>query len=284
MLKPSLLFGFTTVAFSLLGTQANAATINTDFSNPDAIGLNLNGAAEVFSDPSYLRLTGELFEGGSAFIADPIQIDSDTSFSTTFDFRINDLDAAFGIEDYRGADGLVFLVQSQGPDALGPGGVGLGNLGISPSVGVEFDTFQNSSVQDESGNHIGINLNGSVDSVTQQRIGRPINDTEIRTARIDYSAETDQLEVRLGEEAPSLEDEPVVTYDVDLAEVLGPNAYVGFSSGTGSGSGNHNVLGWQFQSTDADEGASVPEPGLLIGLAAVSGLGLRSLLAKRKAC
>lgn len=64
------------------------------------------------------------------------------------------------------ADGIVFVLQSQS-DTAGEGGGGIGYQGISNSVGIEFDTWYNGIFNDTSVPHIGINLNGNIQSVQQ---------------------------------------------------------------------------------------------------------------------
>jgi hypothetical protein len=43
---------------------------------------------------------------------------------------------------------------------------------------------------------------------------------------------------------------PLLSANVNLATVLGStNAFVGFTSGTGSAYGNHDILTWEFRDT-----------------------------------
>jgi hypothetical protein len=69
-----------------------------------------------------------------------------------------------------GADGIVFVLQNSSNTAigniggsLGYGGANNGPGGISPSIGIEFDTYYNGG-WDPNGNHIGLDLNGNLNS------------------------------------------------------------------------------------------------------------------------
>lgn len=77
-------------------------------------------------------------------------------------FTIN-VDVELGSADETGADGIVFVMQSLGPAAIGVAGGGLGFEGFNPSFGVEIDTWQNVDVGDPVADHVaflrdGINL------------------------------------------------------------------------------------------------------------------------------
>ena len=77
-------------------------------------------------------------------------------------FTIN-VDVELGSADADGADGIVFVMQSVGPAAIGVAGGGLGFEGFNPSFGVEIDTWQNVDVGDPVADHVaflrdGVNL------------------------------------------------------------------------------------------------------------------------------
>lgn len=283
----------------LLGTSisAKAANFSTNFSN-NAVNLNLNGSAQFIDagNRRVLGLTNVQGQAGSAFVSDPIPVQDDTSFNTKFTFRI--LNTRRGPDaSGRSADGLTFLLQSQGPNAIGGGGGGLGQQGIRPSLGIELDTFQNPVFNDINGNHAAVNLNGEVMSVIQEPIARPLATEETRTAWVDYNGDTNLLEVRVAE-TNNRPNAPVLTYNTDLSSVLGNEAFVGFTSGTGSGSGRHRLRSWEFESTPdrvvspteppgngeepgedpGEEPVTVPDPTSPLGLAGIGILGLISLL------
>ncbi|NUM48100.1 MAG: hypothetical protein HUU38_25625, partial [Anaerolineales bacterium] len=91
------------------------------------------------------------------------QLDLTQNFSLAFRIYLGSngvvTDTVFGLHD-TGADGIVFALQSEGMDALGGAGRNLGydrqttccspeTVGISPSIGIEFDTFYNATFGDK---------------------------------------------------------------------------------------------------------------------------------------
>lgn len=261
------------VAAGLLAQPAVHATTITyaDFSS--VAGLQLNGSAAQAGN--VLRLTPSApGQGGSAFYNTAIPLNAAYSFSSYFQFRISN-PGGIGDGDGQGADGLVFVVQTNASNVGGAGG-GIGYLGIPNSVGIEFDTYNNGEIN---GNHVGIDLNGSVNSITNVAVAQRLNDGDVWNAWVDYNGATDDLEVRLslGATRPAA---AILAANIDLTAVLGsPNAFVGFTSGTGSGYGDHDILSWEFRDTfDPITPGAVPLPGSL----ALLGIGVASLLAGRR--
>ena len=110
----------------------------SDFST--ASGLHLNGNASIAG--SALRLTPALpGQAGSTFSTSAITLAANVSFNSFLTLRITD---SGGISDGDGvgADGLVFVVQTNANNVGGAVG-GIGYLGMSNSLGVEFDTYDN---------------------------------------------------------------------------------------------------------------------------------------------
>jgi len=257
------------LAMLALGTVEKAAAISyPDFSNVS--GLTINGNAAQAGN--VLRLTPAApNQSGSAFSTTTVPLNNLSSFSTRFQFQITG-SGGIGDEDGIGADGLVFVVQTAGNNVGGAGG-GIGYVGVPHSVGIEFDTYNNGAQDGNNGNHLGVDLNGDVNSVARQNIATRFNDGNVWTAWVDYNGNTGQLEVRANETGirPAA---PDLTYTVDLASILGtPDAYVGFTAGTGSGWGNHDILNWEFLS-DYNPIGGVPDSGNTVTLLLLGCLGI----------
>jgi hypothetical protein len=253
----------TFLAFSFLGGTAVAQqTINfPNFCTTSAFTLNGNTAALNPNAQCVLRLTQD-FGVGSAFLTNTFSLAADASFSTFFRFQIPN-PVGIGDADGAGADGIVFVIQTVSNTAGGGGG-GIGYQGISPSLGVEFDTYNNGGQDQNSGNHIGIDLNGNVTSVALQPIPGRFNDGNVWFAWVDYNGVTDLLEARVSTTAvrPAAAN---VSTTVDLPALLGTtNAFVGFTSGTGAGGGTHEIVSWSLIGTFAPIGGTptpTPIPG-----------------------
>jgi hypothetical protein len=222
-----------------------------------------------------LRLTNDLGQSGSAFLTNAVSLSNDASFSTAFSFQLTNPQGG-------GADGLVFVVQTLANN-VGGGGGGIGYNGITDSVGVEFDTWNNGAgAGDPDASHIGVDLNGSLNSVATQSISPALDDGNVWNAWVDYNGVTDLIEVRVSQ-SPTRPDNADLSYTVDLVSVLGQtDAFVGFTSGTGAASNTHDILNWQFNGFFApigDGDFSVPTMSTL-GLFLFAGLILLAAAAR----
>ena len=198
----------------LSGGVAQASFVNFQNFN-DLTAFTLNGQTAVINtggqgvvgpnagDQRVLRLTNNYGQSGSAFLTSPFSLASNASFSSYFEFQ-------FTNQGSGGADGIVFTVQTVGNTAGGGGG-GIGYAGLTPSLGVEFDNWNNGACDGNNGNHAGIDINGSVCSVVRNDATgawpsintgdgidvKQLDSGSIFHAWVDYNGVTDNLEVRL---------------------------------------------------------------------------------------
>ncbi len=245
-------------------------------------------------DQRVLRLTNNYGQAGSAFLTTPFSLAANASFSSYFEFQ-------FTNQGNSGADGIVFTVQNVANTAGGGGG-GIGYAGLTPSLGIEFDNWNNGWYDGYNGNHAGIDTNGSVISVVRNdangawptfydgESNQPyqLDSGAIFHAWVDYNGVTNDLEVRLGvnDTRPAA---ALMSYNVSLAGLLGTtDAFVGFTSGTGSATADHDIRRWvmdgQFNPIvdpgNPGGGNNVPEPGTLVLIGAALG-GLVIVCRKR---
>jgi gliding motility-associated-like protein len=94
------------------------------------------------------------------------------SINLTQNFDIA-FDIFLGCADGNGADGIAFVLQPL-PTALGLSGGGMGYEGITPSLGVVIDTYQNTAVGDPAYDHISIHQNGDISHNTANNLAGPV--------------------------------------------------------------------------------------------------------------
>jgi hypothetical protein len=210
----------------------NAPVGVTGFSN-----MQLNGQAHLIG--STLQLTNGANNGSSAFTTSQF---SNAKFSTSFDFQL--LNAT--------ADGFTFTIQGVGPTALGSvgGGLGYGTDGvragttIAKSVAIKFDLFSN---QGEGINSTGLYINGASPTVA--------GSIDLTSSGINLHS-GDTFNVTLSYDGVTLTETIVDTvtkakftqnYTINIAATIGsPQAYLGFTGGTGGKSATQNILDWTY--------------------------------------
>jgi hypothetical protein len=212
--------------------------------------LDRNGSADIIL-PGYLKqrilrlTTGGYKQAGSAWAKK--KIDLTQSFESTFKVYLH--------HSQPGADGIAFLVQTDGPRALGGWGGGIGYRGIKHSVAVEFDTFKNSADQgstDPNSNHLAVVLGGNPDlhaAVGTPSIplyGKPFQ------ARVDYDAAAKSLSVYVKPFQAGATEQLVLQHTVDLAAAAGgSSAWIGFTGGTGTDLSKQDIYSWSVQGAEA---------------------------------
>jgi Legume lectin domain len=240
-------------AISLAATSAPAGAYAADGDTPinyptfsgASTSLDRNGTADLIVSPDYnkqriLRLTaGGYRQSGSAW--DVEQLDLTRSFESIFKVYLH-----HGAPD---ADGIAFVLQAEGPRALGGWGGGLGFRGIKRSVAVEFDTFQNPT--DPSANHIGLVLGGNPDvheAVAEASV--PLEEKPFQ-ARVQYDATTHQLQVYLKSLRRGATEQLLLDRPVDLTAELGAgSAWVGFTASTGSALSKQDIYSWTVSAAE----------------------------------
>mgnify|MGYP006071844973 CR=1 FL=1 len=141
----------------------------------------LNGAATTLGGDCYQLTTTLSNQNGAVWYGE--FIDLTTPFELSFTMN-------FGTFDSTGADGMVFVLQDVGTDALGQSGGALGFNGFDPSFGVEFDTWNNGQYADLVQDHIGFVSDGSVNHAPPTGLGGPVQ------------ASLDNINIEDGEDHP----------------------------------------------------------------------------------
>jgi len=156
----------------------------------------LNGTAVYLGDDCY-QLTPMLGTmNGTVWYAD--QIDLTEPFD--LQFLMN-----FGYLDANGADGICFVLQTVGTNAIGASGGGMGYQTFGTSLGIEFDTYQNGNFGDPAADHIAIEYNGNINHgaaighvagpVQASSTNENIEDGEDHVVRVTWNPETQLVQV-----------------------------------------------------------------------------------------
>ena len=200
-------------------------------SSPDFI---LNGAAANLGNDEY-RLT-------SAINSDTGAIWNSTLVNLNQPFHI-DVDLYFGTKDFNGADGIAFGLQQLSNQQLGFGG-GIGYGGITPSLFIEFDTYQNTTNGDLFNDHIAVQYNGSPNHNSPFNIVPPISlgsgnieDGQWHNCIFDWNPTNQLLTVKF-------DGVQVVSFNYDIINNVFPGTsatFWGFTSATGGSNNEHKV-------------------------------------------
>lgn len=254
------------IAAALASTSALAAPV-------DASTLQYNGSASNAA-PGVIRLTNganladpmdplsNIGEAGSAFIG--TAFDSTSGFVTSFTFSLTNA----GFDPL--ADGVTFMFQNDGAGAmaLGGGGGGVGADGLTNSVGVAFQSWDN--------NHATIFTGGNVFGGTQPLGNFNLGDQDdVVRVTLSYLAAT------LSYSATNLSTGQMITDSraFNLTS-LGPSVYLGFTGATGLSYSVQDVTDWDLEVIAGAGG--VPEPATwAMMIAGFGGMGV--MLRRRRA-
>ncbi|MBK9106692.1 MAG: hypothetical protein IPL92_19560 [Saprospiraceae bacterium] len=201
------------------------------FASLSAQGFVTNGSASYLGGECYQLTPDASGQAGTFFSQDPIDLTMPFSEQATF---------FFGCKDLNGADGIVFILATSNT-ALGGGGGGLGYLGITPSIAIEYDDYRNSNFGDPVSDHMAVISMGQIDHNMATNLVGPIDianieDCEEHCFFVDWNPVTNTLTAVL--------DDNTISYTGDIINtIFGGNTsvYYGFSSGTGSLSNPHRV-------------------------------------------
>jgi hypothetical protein len=220
----------------------NATTINFGMGFATPTGMQFNGSTDL--DDSRLQLTnGGETEAGSAFFTTPMNI---TNFTTDFTFQLSD----------AMADGITFTIQnsSAGAKALGPSGGGLGygpdapggTPGISNSVAVKYDLYNNNGEGDDS---TGLYTNGAsptTPATDMTASGVILNNGDTMAVHITYNGTTLTMTIT----DPTVNATFTTSWPINIPQTIGGNtAFIGFTGGTGGETASQKIESWTFAST-----------------------------------
>lgn len=196
--------------------------------------FQLNGSAITLGDDCYQLTTNQLNEAGSIWHIETVNLNE--NFSITFEMNL-------GCADQNGADGIVFGLQNI-DTSVGSDGGGIGFAGITPSVGFEFDTYQNGDFNDPVYDHVALILNGQTNHsnslagpIQLSESNDNVEDCQYHDTSINWDADTQTLSL-------FFDCEERISHNIDLVNDVfsgNPDVFWGFTSATGGLSNEHIV-------------------------------------------
>jgi gliding motility-associated-like protein len=186
----------------------------------------LNGSAQKNSCNCYTLTPATQTQSGSVWNSNKINL------STSFDYWFN---VNLGCSDANGADGIVFILQPIST-SIGSTGEGMGFGGVSPSIGIALDTWQNTNLNDPTYDHISIQANGNINHsgdlagpIQISATSDNVEDCNWHQLRITWDASTHWLRTYF---------DGVLRLEKQTDLVAGifngdPNVYWGFTGATG---------------------------------------------------
>lgn len=219
-----------------------------------ASGMQFNGNAVLVGNRLQLSDTSTTFEDSSAFWNQEVNVQS---FTNDFTFQIAN----------PGADGITFAIQGSSPTALGVVGGSLGYGGMSNSVAVKFDIYDNAG---EGTNSTGLYLNGAVPTVPATTIGGGVNlqSGDVMAVHMTYDGTTLTMTIT---DTSNPSQTFTTSWPVNIPATVGSTtAYAGFTGATGGLTSTEQILTWSY-STGTPANALVVSTANLAAAATTSG-------------
>ena len=189
---------------------------------------HINGNASQENCNCYTLTPDQTFMSGSVWNINKINL------TQSFDYHFN---VYLGCNDSLGADGIAFVLQPIST-SIGSSGEGIGIEGVSPSVIVAIDTYQNFNKGDPSYDHLDIHLNGDLTHGTPNNVAGPvqalagsdnIEDCQWHVFRIAWNAASKEIVVYM-------DGSQRLTASIDLVQNVfsgDPLVFWGFTAATG---------------------------------------------------
>ena len=191
--------------------------------------INSSGITSTAITNNVLTLTdGNNSEGRSAFDNTPV--------ATTGNFIAS---FTYTPSGSLAADGVAFVLQNEGPTALGGSGGALGYSGISNSIAIALNIY--------SGSGVGTNLftSGSIGTFNSTS-PVTLNDGDAQNITLIYNAAAQTLSETITDQVAGKTFATTYT-GVNLSSIIGGGtAYVGFTGGTGGATSTQTISNFSF--------------------------------------
>jgi len=168
----------------------------------DPKDLSPGGGTHSLGNNCFRLTTAQVWEAGSVWYAP--QCDLKEAFEM-------EMKVLFGCKDEEGADGIVFIFHPQKIPS-GYKGEGMGFGGLTPSLGIEIDTYQNYHLMDPEEDHVALMQDGVVHHYESLKgpitLGN-VEDCEEHILRINWEPSNYLLSIML-------DGETVLTHNINL--------------------------------------------------------------------
>lgn len=190
--------------------------------------FTLNGSATNNGNNCFTLTPALISQAGSVWYTNSIDLSQSFEFSAQINLGCNN----------GGADGMVFAFQAVSTNVGGFGG-GMGYNGITPSIGIEFDTYQNANWGDPASDHMAIISNGNVSHFAATNLVGPVDisptganveDCNSHSLHVSWDPVNDSLKVYFDCNLR-------LEYNGDIINTIfggNPTVFWGFTAGTGA--------------------------------------------------
>lgn len=202
---------------------------STIFAQLELDNFLLGANAKKLNDQCIRLVPDYPYARGSAWYKEAIDL------NMPFDMQVC---LVLGCKDEEGADGIVFVFHPT--LSTGYWGEGMGFAGLVPSLGIEFDTYQNYHLADPADDHLAIMKDGRIHhrSTMVGPILLPnLEDCQKHPLRIQWKPDVQLLEI-------TLDGELYATYEGDLVNDIfqgKSTVYWGVTAATGRLSNHHDI-------------------------------------------
>ncbi|PIQ48252.1 MAG: hypothetical protein COW03_11055, partial [Cytophagales bacterium CG12_big_fil_rev_8_21_14_0_65_40_12] len=208
-------------------TVTNTSVV-TSFNQNDYVN---NGNSSYLGNGDYRLTANAGGQFGSVWYQNKLDMNSD--FNLEFDVYLGNNDG--------GADGMAFVLQPLSTGE-GTGGGGIGYLGISPSLAVEFDTFQNSDRLDPSADHVSLQSNGIINHGVSNNLQGPVSVSNLEngawhSVNISWNSQSNTFRL-------DLDGTNRISYTGDVINNVfsgNPGVFWGWTAATGGLANEHRV-------------------------------------------
>ncbi|XP_057831325.2 2-acetamido-2-deoxy-D-galactose-binding seed lectin 2-like [Cryptomeria japonica] len=229
----------------------------------EGVATNIPSLPYIFNMPFVQLSNGDKTQATFSWMTynQPISLwDDSFSFVLNFSSHFQFLTSRNDYNSSQYGDGLTFFLapfDSEPPQNCTGQWLGLFNQSTDGNssnhiVAVEFDTFKNDPF-DPDDNHVGINVNSIVSKASvsmRNKSGIEIGSGSILSSWVDYDGLAKRLDVFLTADLNALEkpESPILSYEIDLTNILPQNIKVGISASTAYSLEQHYVYFWDFKS------------------------------------